>query len=126
MLGMYFNHQCKQMINVHASLISRYDEWIRPEQIVNVLNKPSDIAALKKKAKESPPKSPKGPVSIDSFAIREKLHVNEDRAKRKNFNLDTDLNKSQFSIFIYSGQQKREIPCISPLPFSVSCARSPA
>lgn len=41
----------------------RYDEWIRPEQIVNVLNKPSDIAALKKKAKESPPKSPKGPVS---------------------------------------------------------------
>lgn len=51
------------MVNVDASLISRYDEWIRPEQIVNVLNKPSDIAALKKKAKESPPKSPKAPVS---------------------------------------------------------------
>lgn len=47
----------------YAGWNMRYDEWIRPEQVVNVLNKPSDIAALKKKAKESPPKSPKGPVS---------------------------------------------------------------
>lgn len=47
----------------YAGWNMRYDEWIRPEQIVNVLNKPSDIAALKKKAKESPPKSPKAPVS---------------------------------------------------------------
>lgn len=127
MFGMYFGHQCKHTINVHASLISRYDEWIRPEQIVNVINKPSDIAALKKKAKESPPKSPKGPVSIDSFAVREELHVNRDKAERKIFNkLNTDLSKSPFFIFVYSGQQKREIPCISPFPLSVSCARSPA
>lgn len=86
MFGMYFNHQCKLMINVDASLISRYDEWIRPEQIVNVLNKPSDIAALKKKAKESPPKSPKAPVSLDSFAIKEKLDVNQGNAERSILN----------------------------------------
>lgn len=86
MFGMYFNHQCKHMVNVDASLISRYDEWIRPEQIVNVLNKPSDIAALKKKAKESPPKSPKAPVSLDSFAIREKLDVNQGNAERSILN----------------------------------------
>lgn len=83
MFGMYFNHQCKHLINVDASLISRYDEWIRPEQIVNVLNKPSDIAALKKKAKESPPKSPKAPVS---FAIKEKLDVNQGNAERSILN----------------------------------------
>ncbi|XP_061172130.1 AT-rich interactive domain-containing protein 4A-like [Saccostrea echinata] len=44
----------------YAGWNMRYDEWIRPDQVVNVLNKPTDISALKKKAKESPPKSPKG------------------------------------------------------------------
>ncbi|XP_062573809.1 AT-rich interactive domain-containing protein 4A-like isoform X1 [Saccostrea cucullata] len=44
----------------YAGWNTRYDEWIRPDQVVNVLNKPTDVSALKKKAKESPPKSPKG------------------------------------------------------------------
>jgi hypothetical protein len=51
----------------------RYDEWIRPEQIVNVLNKPSEATVLKKKAKESPPKSPKGQVSIE---VRSRSPIN--------------------------------------------------
>lgn len=52
MFGMYFNYQCKYMINVDVFLIFRYDEWIRLEQIVNVFNKFSDIVVLKKKVKE--------------------------------------------------------------------------
>lgn len=76
MFGMYFNRQCKYMINVDVFLIFRYDEWIRLEQIVNVFNKFSDIVVLKKKVKEFLFKFLKVLVSLDFFVIREKFDVN--------------------------------------------------
>lgn len=76
MFGMYFNYQCKYMINVDVFLIFRYDEWIRLEQIVNVFNKFSDIVVLKKKVKEFLFKFLKVLVSLDFFLIREKFDVN--------------------------------------------------
>lgn len=76
MFGMYFNYQCKYMINVDVFLIFRYDEWIRLEQIVNVFNKFSDIVVLKKKVKEFLFKFLKVLVSLDFFVIREKFVVN--------------------------------------------------
>lgn len=76
MIGMYFNYQCKYMINVDVFLIFRYDEWIRLEQIVNVFNKFSDIVVLKKKVKEFLFKFLKVLVSLDFFVIREKFDVN--------------------------------------------------
>lgn len=76
MFGMYFNYQCKYMINVDVFLIFRYDEWIRLEQIVNVFNKFSDIVLLKKKVKEFLFKFLKVLVSLDFFVIREKFDVN--------------------------------------------------
>lgn len=76
MFGMYFNYQCKYMINVDVFLIFRYDEWIRLEQIVNVFNKFSDIVVLKKKVKEFLFKFLKVLVSLDFFVIREKFDVN--------------------------------------------------
>lgn len=76
MFGMYFNYQCKYMVNVDVFLIFRYDEWIRLEQIVNVFNKFSDIVVLKKKVKEFLFKFLKVLVSLDFFVIREKFVVN--------------------------------------------------
>lgn len=76
MFGMYFNYQCKYMINADVFLIFRYDEWIRLEQIVNVFNKFSDIVVLKKKVKEFLFKFLKVLVSLDFFVIREKFDVN--------------------------------------------------
>lgn len=76
MFGMYFNYQCKYMINVDVFLIFRYDEWIRLEQIVNVFNKFSDIVVLKKKVKEFLFKFLKVLVSLDFFVIKEKFDVN--------------------------------------------------
>lgn len=76
MFGMYFNYQCKYMINVDVFLIFRYDEWIRLEQIVNVFNKFSDIVVLKKKVKEFLFKFLKVLVSLDFFVVREKFDVN--------------------------------------------------
>lgn len=76
MFGMYFNYQCKYMINVDVFLIFRYDEWIRLEQIVNVFNKFSDVVVLKKKVKEFLFKFLKVLVSLDFFVIREKFDVN--------------------------------------------------
>lgn len=76
MFGMYFNYQCKYMINVDVFLIFRYDEWICLEQIVNVFNKFSDIVVLKKKVKEFLFKFLKVLVSLDFFVIREKFDVN--------------------------------------------------
>lgn len=76
MFGMYFNYQCKYMVNVDVFLIFRYDEWIRLEQIVNVFNKFSDIVVLKKKVKEFLFKFLKVLVSLDFFVIREKFDVN--------------------------------------------------
>lgn len=73
---MYFNYQCKYMINVDVFLIFRYDEWIRLEQIVNVFNKFSDIVVLKKKVKEFLFKFLKVLVSLDFFVIKEKFDVN--------------------------------------------------
>lgn len=76
MFGMYFNYQCKYMVNMDVFLIFRYDEWIRLEQIVNVFNKFSDIVVLKKKVKEFLFKFLKVLVSLDFFVIREKFDVN--------------------------------------------------
>lgn len=76
MFGMYFNYQCKYMVNVDVFLIFRYDEWIRLEQIVNVFNKFSDIVVLKKKVKEFLFKFLKVLVSLDFFVIKEKFDVN--------------------------------------------------
>lgn len=76
MFGMYFNYQCKYMINVDVFLIFRYDEWICLEQIVNVFNKFSDIVVLKKKVKEFLFKFLKVLVSLDFFVIKEKFDVN--------------------------------------------------
>lgn len=76
MFGMYFNYQCKYMVNVDVFLILRYDEWIRLEQIVNVFNKFSDIVVLKKKVKEFLFKFLKVLVSLDFFVIKEKFDVN--------------------------------------------------
>lgn len=73
MFGMYFNYQCKYMMNVDVFLIFRYDEWIRLEQIVNVFNKFSDIVVLKKKVKEFLFKFLKVLVSFDFFVIKENL-----------------------------------------------------
>lgn len=76
MFGMYFNYQCKYMVNMDVFLIFRYDEWIRLEQIVNVFNKFSDIVVLKKKVKEFLFKFLKVLVSLDFFVIKEKFDVN--------------------------------------------------
>lgn len=76
MFGMYFNYQCKYMVNVDVFLIFRYDEWIRLEQIVNVFNKFSDIVVLKKKVKEFLFKFLKVLVRLDFFVIKEKFDVN--------------------------------------------------
>lgn len=76
MFGMYFNYQCKYIVNVDVFLIFRYDEWIRLEQIVNVFNKFSDIVVLKKKVKEFLFKFLKVLVSLDFFVIKEKFDVN--------------------------------------------------
>lgn len=73
---MYFNYQCKYMVNVDVFLIFRYDEWICLEQIVNVFNKFSDIVVLKKKVKEFLFKFLKVLVSLDFFVIKEKFDVN--------------------------------------------------